>query len=197
MRKKQKTFWTVSIAIALLFIIGLALLLLKPNNLSDRAKVDTDSVDALGVVRFDKKIMAPSFALKDLNGSEVRLDDLRGKIVFLNFWATWCPPCREEMPSMEKLYGEFKNRDFTMLAIDLREDVLKVKTYKEESGLTFPILLDSDGSVGLEYGVISIPTTYVVDREGYLIGGALGARDWSSPEAFELINQLLGTPPTS
>ena len=98
---------------------------------------------------------------------------------------------------MEKLYRESKDKDFTLLAIDLREDGRKVKTFKEESGLSFPILLDSDGSVGLDYRVTSIPTTYIVDREGYLIGVALGARDWSSPEAFGLINQLLGTPPTS
>lgn len=197
MRKKQKTFWAVSIPIALLFIIGGILLPLKPSILSERASAGTHYADALGIVRFKRKINAPSFALKDLNGNEVRLNDLRGKIVLLSFWATWCPPCREEMPSMEKLYRKFKDKDFTMLAINLREDGRKVKAFKEKIGLSFPIPLDSNGAVGSDYGIASIPTTYLVDREGYVIGVALGARDWSSREGFGLINQLLGTSPTS
>lgn len=193
MKKNRKNFWIVSIGFALLFSIGLALLFLNSNIFSNRAKGDTPSSEAFGFIRFDDKIKAPSFVLKDLGGNEVRLDDFRGKIVFLNFWATWCPPCREEMPSMEKLYREFRERDFTILAIDLREDNRKVKAFKEEFGLTFPILLDSDGAVGLDYRITSIPTTYLVDREGFLIGGALGARDWSRAEAFGLINQLLNS----
>ncbi len=197
MRKKRKNFWTVSIAIALLFIIGGILLSLKPNILSERANAGTHYADALGIVMYKKKVNAPSFALKDINAKEVRLDDLRGKIVFLNFWATWCPPCREEMPSMEKLYRKFKDKDFIMLAINLREDGRAVKTFKEKIGLSFPIPLDSNGAVGSNYGIASIPTTYLVDREGNVIGVALGARDWSSRETFGLINQLLGTPPTS
>lgn len=197
MRKKQKTFWTVSIPIALLFIIGGILLPLKPNILSERANASIHYENALGIARFKKKVKAPSFTLKDLNGNEVRLDDLRGKIVALNFWATWCPPCREEMPSMEKLYRKFKDKDFIMLAIDMREDGRKVKAFKEKFGLSFPIPLDSNGAVGSDYGIRSIPTTYFIDREGYAIGVALGARDWSSPETFGLINQLLGIPPAS
>jgi len=101
------------------------------------------------------------------------------------------------MPSMEKLYTEFKDRDFTMLAVDLREGTKKVRAFKERFKLNFPILLDYDGRVGLRYGVRSIPTTYLIDREGYVIGGALGARDWASKEVFELINQLLITKPNS
>lgn len=197
MRKKQKTFWAVSISIALLFIIGVMLLLLKPNILSEGVDASVDYENALGIAMFKKKVKAPSFTLKDLDGNEVRLDDLKGKIVAINFWATWCPPCREEMPSMERLYRKFKDKDFIMLAIDLREDGRKVKAFKEEIGLSFPILLDSDGAVGWDYRITSIPTTYLVDREGYLIGSALGAREWSSTETFGLINQLLGTSPTS
>ncbi len=154
---------------------------------------DGHFMEDLGLVTFDEKIEAPDFALKDLNGQEVKLKDHRGKIVFLNFWATWCPPCREEMPSMEELFAEFKTRDFAMFAIDLRENPSEVKAFKEKMDLSFPILLDTDGSVGLEYAVRSIPTTYLVDREGYLIGAALGARNWASPKAFELIDTLLNT----
>ncbi len=151
----------------------------------------------LGVVRINEKLAAPSFRLKDLNGKEVKLEDHRGKIVFLNFWATWCLPCRAEMPSMEKLYTQFKDRDFIILAVDLQEGTNKVRALKEKFELHFPILLDSDGRVGLMYGVRSIPTTYLIDREGYVMGGALGARNWARKEAFALIDHLLITKPDS
>jgi peroxiredoxin len=154
-------------------------------------------MDILGIVRFNEKIEAPSFSLKDITGKEVKLHDYRGKIVFLNFWATWCPPCRAEMPSMERLYTEFKDKNFIMLAVDSREKTRKVKSFGKKLGLSYPLLLDSDGTVGFEYGVRSIPTTYLVDRQGYLIGGALGARDWASKESFGLFNQLLKSSPDS
>ncbi len=161
------------------------------------AYADGHFMDALGIVALNGKIPAPEFTLKDLNGREVSLKDHRGKIVFLNFWATWCPPCRDEMPSMEKLYNEFRKEDFVILAIDLQESERRVKAFRDEFKLNFPILLDSDGMIGLAYGVRSIPTTYLVDREGYLIGGALGARNWASKDAFGLINHLLNTSPGS
>jgi len=163
----------------------------------NRAHAENHFWKYLGIVKIDEKLTAPSFRLKDLNGKEVKLEDHRGKIVFLNFWATWCQPCRTEMPSMEKLYTEFKDRDFTILAVDIQERAKKVRAFKEKFKLNFPILLDPDGSVGSKYGVISIPTTYLIDREGYVIGGALGARDWASKEAFEFINQLLVIKPSS
>jgi peroxiredoxin len=98
---------------------------------------------------------------------------------------------------MEKLYQEYKNKGFSILAIDMQEDADSVKAFKEQYKLNFPILLDSDGSVGEFYAVISIPTTYLVDRDGYIIGGAIGARDWANESAFMLINQLLQVSPKS
>ncbi len=157
----------------------------------DHAHGGTDYMKELAIVQFDEKIKAQNFILKDLDGNDVGLEDHRGKIILINFWATWCLPCRVEMPSMEKLYTRYKNDDFTILAIDLQEDADSVKAFKEQYKLNFPILLDSDGSVGEFYGVFSIPTTYLVDREGYIIAGAIGARDWATDNAFMLINQLL------
>ncbi len=159
----------------------------------NQANAESHFWNDLGIVKFDEKLKAPSFTLRDLNGKEVKLEDQRGKIVFLNFWATWCPPCRAEMPSMEKLYTQFKDRDFIILAVDLREETKKVRVFQEKFKLNFPILLDSDGRVGLKYEVWSIPTKYLIDREGYVKGGALGARNWASKEAFELIDHLLIT----
>jgi len=178
-------------SVALIFFFVSSLFLLKGTD------AEIHFWENLGVVKIDEKLAAPSFRLKDLNGKEVKLEDHRGKIVFLNFWATWCLPCRAEMPSMEKLYTQFKDRDFIILAVDLQEGTNKVRVLKEKFGLHFPILLDSDGRVGLMYGVRSIPTTYLIDQEGYVMGGALGARNWARKEAFELIDHLLITKPDS
>ena len=175
-----------------LFLIFVSMAALFVEN---RTYGDTHYMEELGIVRFDEKIKTQNFILKRLDGNEVSLQDYRGKIVFLNFWATWCLPCLVEMPSMEKLYNEFKDKGFTILAIDMQEDADSVSVFKEKYKLNFPILLDSDGSVGQFYGVRSIPTTYLVDREGYLIGSAIGARDWASKSAFLLINKLLKVSP--
>ncbi|UCE51408.1 MAG: TlpA family protein disulfide reductase [Desulfobacterales bacterium] len=189
MKRPVKIFFASSVFLTLFFLVAPIL--------GIRAHGETDYMEELSIVRFDEKVKAQNFILKDLNGSEVSLEDYRGKIILINFWATWCLPCRIEMPSMEKLYTRFKNDGFTILAIDMQEDADSVKAFKEKYKLNFPILLDSDGSVGQYYGVISIPTTYLVDREGYIIAGALGARDWAAENAFMLINQLLQVSPKS
>jgi peroxiredoxin len=169
---------------------SILLLMIYPS-IGERARAGTDYMKQLAIIPFDQKIKAQNFILKDLEGNDVSLEDYRGKIILLNFWATWCLPCRVEMPSMEKLYQEYKNKGFSILAIDMQEDADTVRAFKEQYKLNFPILLDSDGSVGQFYGVRSIPATYLVNRQGYLIGSALGARDWATESAFMLINSLL------
>ncbi len=183
MKKRRRVFFLFSITLLFAFCTFFVSL--------SRADASSHYMDSLGIVKFDNKLKAPDFTLKDVTGKKVSLQDYRGKIVFLNFWATWCPPCRVEMPSMERLYSEFKDKDFAMLAIDLQEAASTVKDFGEQLGLSYPLLLDSDGSVGVAYGVRSIPATYLVDRQGYLIGGALGPRDWASHESFRLINHPL------
>ena len=164
---------------------------LQPHIFEDRARAETHFIESLSLIKFDEKIKAQNFVLKDLNGNLVRLDDFRGTVVFLNFWATWCPPCRVEMPSMEKLYKEFKNKKFIILAVDMQEDSETVRKFKEKFKLSFPILLDEDGVVASFYGVSGIPATYFIDRAGYLYAAAMGARDWASEDALELIKHLL------
>jgi thiol-disulfide isomerase/thioredoxin len=163
----------------------------------NQASANDHFMETMAIVRFDPKIETQNFILPDINGIQVSLADYHGKIVFLTFWASWCLPCRAEMPSMEKLYNKFKNSDFIILAINLGESKAQVKAFKESYSLNFPILLDADSSVGSIYGVISIPTSYLIDRDGYMIGGALGPRDWASEDAFELINSLLKKSPES
>jgi thiol-disulfide isomerase/thioredoxin len=173
------------------FSLVLILFFLNPVIFEDRAVGNTDYMEALSMFVLDERPKAKNFILRDLNGNQVSLEDHLGKIVFLNFWATWCPPCREEMPSMEKLHNRFKKDDFIILAIDLQENQQQVKRFKKLFNLNFTFLLDSDGKVGLMYAVRSIPSTYLVDRKGYLIAGAMGARDWASDDAFQLFEHLL------
>lgn len=148
-------------------------------------------MDSLGIAKPIKGVSPPDFTLKTLDGKEVSLSDYRGKIVFLNFWATWCPPCRSEMPSMEKLYQKFKDEDFVMLAVSLRENKEKVENFMRDYKLNFPALLDSTGKVGNTYMVRSIPTTYLISRHGDIIGKAIGARNWASEDSFKLFSALL------
>ena len=156
-----------------------------------------DSAEFSNQIDIESGILAPDFTFPGLDGKMVSLSDYKGKVVLVNIWATWCPPCVREMPSMEKLYAKFNNDGFTILAIDMMEEADSVRAFKEEYKLNFPILLDFDGSVAQFYNVMSIPTTYIVDQEGYIIGSAIGTRDWASEIAFMLINQLLEVSPKS
>jgi peroxiredoxin len=139
---------------------------------------------------------APDFMLEDLQGRMYRLSDFKGKIVFLNIWATWCPPCRMEMPSMEQLYRRLKDRDFAMVAISEDEDSkAAVQSFIEQMGITFPILVDPDGVVPGRYGVTGSPETFVIDREGRVIQHTIGPEDWASERAYQFFTRLLDAGP--
>jgi len=174
-----------------LFLLTIVMVFFNSYVFEDRAHGETHFMESLSLIRFGEKIKAQNFALKDLDGKVVHLENYLGKVIFLNFWTTWCPACLVEMPSMEKLYKEFKNKDFTILAVDMQEDPETVKKFKAKFKLSFPILLDTDGVVASYYGVMGIPATYFIDRAGYLYAAAMGARDWASEDAFLLIQHLL------
>ena len=129
-------------------------------------------------------------SLTDIHGDRVRLSDFRGKIVFLNFWTTWCPTCRLEMPAMEKLHQRLKDKDFAMVTINIREPASVVKAFSKEYKLTFMTLLDLSGDVSTEFSIRSIPSTFILDKTGRIIGGALGPREWDSKEAIALFEHL-------
>jgi peroxiredoxin len=148
----------------------------------------------MAIQKFERTLQSEDFALPNLYGEEVRLSDFRGKLILLNFWATWCGPCREEMPSMEKLYQEFKDQNFVILAISIdQEEAGVVAHFVDAYHLSFPILLDPRQATTSTYAVNSIPTTYVVDPNGVIIGGARGSRNWESEAARNLIKTLLET----
>ena len=150
-----------------------------------------DYFKRLAIERPKKVIQAPDFTLEDLSGKPLSIKDFRGKIVFLNFWATWCVPCREEMPLMEKLHREFKDRGLEMVAVNFREDKKAVRKFFAELGLTFKAVVDFDGNVSDKYGAWSLPLTYIIDRKGEFVGKAVGDRKWDSEDAREFFRELL------
>lgn len=157
----------------------------------DPAPAAGDYFKQLGIERPGKKILAPDFTLEDLSGKRVTLKSLKGKVVFLNFWATWCIPCRQEMPAMEKLHREFKGQGLEVVAVNIKESRKEAQKFFAELGLTFTGLLDSYGEVSQEYGAWSIPISYFIDRKGEFIGKAIGYRKWESEESRRLFRDLL------
>ena len=135
---------------------------------------------------------APNFTLKNLEGKEVSLNEFRGKYVLLNFWATWCGPCKIEMPSLETLYQRFKNKNFEMLAIsnDMYGATV-VKAFVKANKINFPVLLDQQLKASNKFGVISLPSTFMIDPKGKIIGAILGAENWATPNNILYFENLL------
>ncbi|MGH7265033.1 MAG: TlpA family protein disulfide reductase [Candidatus Rokuibacteriota bacterium] len=150
-----------------------------------------DPFRRLDLVRVPPSTPAPDFTVPSLTARPLSLADFREHVVLLNFWATWCPPCREEMPSMERLYRRYKDRRFTILALSVDRNVAAIPGFVERFSLTFPIGLDPESAVATVYRVRALPTTVVIDRVGQVVAGAAGARDWDSPAAHAVVETLL------
>jgi thiol-disulfide isomerase/thioredoxin len=140
-------------------------------------------------------IDAPDFTVPDLEGKEFSLSSFKGQVVLLNFWATWCPPCRAEMPAMEELYQELKDEGFTILAIssrDSRETKEKVVEYIAREAYTFPVFFDETASaIPGFYRTGSIPTSFVIDKDGRVIARLVGAYEWNGSEITALLRDLI------
>jgi thiol-disulfide isomerase/thioredoxin len=136
-------------------------------------------------------IEADDFELESLAGGTVKLSSYRGRVVFLNFWATWCPPCRSEMPSMERLSTLLRDRGLEIVAVDLQEPKDTVQAFVKEKTLTFTVLLDPSGAVGGAWGAQSIPTSYLIDRKGSILARSVGGREWDSAEMVSLFEAIL------
>jgi len=137
------------------------------------------------------QMRAPDFSLQDLQGKTVNLADHRGKVVLLNFWATWCPTCRKEGSSFNILYRQYRSQDFILYRIDNKESRETVLKFLERESLQVPILLDEKGKAGRLFGVWVLPTTYLIDRQGNMRYRSIGAVDWADSEAKGVIEQLL------
>ena len=136
------------------------------------------------------KVMAPDFVLQDTEGNTHRLSDYRGKPVIINFWATWCPPCREEIPSMNRAWKILEQEEIAMLAINMGEDEDTIFIFTADYPADFPILMDRDGEVIEQWPVKGLPTTYVVAPDGRIAYRAIGSREWDDPSLLERIRAL-------
>lgn len=143
-------------------------------------------------VRGRTPALAPDFSVTDLSGKTVRLSALRGRVVVLNVWTTWCPPCRDEMPSMERLYRELAGPDFELLAVSEDDGgVDAVRRFVRELAVTFPVLYDPERQVGTRYGVWGYPETFVIDRGGRIVERVIGPRTWDTPEQVAALRALM------
>jgi cytochrome c biogenesis protein CcmG, thiol:disulfide interchange protein DsbE len=144
---------------------------------------------------------APDFVARDLDGAPVRLADLRGQVVLLNIWATWCPPCREEMPSMQRLHEEFSERGLQVVAVSIDAPIGRVdpagrpggnvEAFAREMGLTFPLWLDPAGDISRVYRATGVPESFVIDRHGAIVKKVIGATEWDSDANRDLFKRLL------
>ena len=134
----------------------------------------------------------PEFAMMDIEGNVRNIKDWDGQVVLLNFWATWCPPCRKEMPSMQRVWEQAKDENIVMLAVNVGEDEETVFAFLGQAPVEFPLLLDQDSKVTTSWPVKGLPTTYVVDPEGRLAYRAIGGREWDDPGLLDSIRQLHG-----
>jgi peroxiredoxin len=150
--------------------------------------------DDMVVELFSSRTASVEVLLKDVNGAEIDISDFRGNIVFLNFWATWCPSCVTEMPSMEELHRKFKEKDFAVVAVSIQDSAAAVKRFFKQNQLTYTALLDSAGKTVPGFGIRAIPTTLLLDKSGRIFGRIMGPREWGSRESVAMFQQLLAEP---
>jgi peroxiredoxin len=191
---KKVSFKAVLLFIILVAAAGVAFHLFENGSVaaadSQQQKLDR-LFGNIGILKIPHITRPVEIQLKDVYGNTVRLSDFRGKVVFLNFWATWCAACVVEMPSMEKLHRRLKDKDFVMVAINLQESDAQVKAFFEKMKLSFTALLDSNGEVATGFAVNALPTSFVLDKQGRIVGAAIGPREWNSRASIALFEYLL------
>jgi len=148
----------------------------------------------LGLLTHPARTAPPSFGGSTADGRPVSLAALRGRVVLVNFWASWCLECRPEMPVLERLHRELGPRGLAVVGVNARESRRAVSQYADELGLTFPLVMDPDGKIGVLYGVAALPATFLVARDGRAVGFAIGPRQWGGAPARALFDALLAEP---
>ena len=180
-----------------LMCAGFAALMVWPGGLKTLLPGKTDSGQSIGLGNLfqgSPLIDTDSWAnvrLADINGNIMALSDFRGKVVFLNFWATWCRSCVSEMADMQALHQRMQGKPFAMLAINIKESPSHVKNFLETQNLTFKTLLDPDGLTLGQFGVRALPTTLILDKSGNLVETIIGPRNWSSRTSLAKFKHLI------
>jgi peroxiredoxin len=156
---------------------------------------DDSALESLKMSSIREGIQAPDFTFPGLDGENISLSDYTGKVVLVNIWATWCPPCVEEMPSMQKLYNEFNGKNFEILAVSIDADgVDAVAPFMKTHKLSFPALMDPKGTIKSMYRVTGVPESFIIDKQGILVGKIIGPRDWATQEVFGFFQDLIQRP---
>jgi peroxiredoxin len=155
-----------------------------------RAEV-ADLLGKLNLSAYRPGTKPPEFSGHTVDGRTVSLASMRGKVVLLNFWASWCQECRPEMPMFEQLHREFAAQGLSVVGINAREGTAAIRAYAKELGLTFPLVLDPRGEINTAYGVIGLPSTFIIGRDGQAVARAIGPREWSGRQALEIVRALL------
>ena len=151
-------------------------------------------LDSLNLSGYPPGTKPPDLAGHTLEGRRVSLADLQGRVVLLNFWASWCQECRPEMSAFEQLHRDFAAQGLTVLGVNVREGTPAIRRYAKELSLTFPLVLDRKGEIAMSYGVIGLPTTFIIGKDGRAVAHAIGARAWGAPPARAIIQALLAEP---
>jgi cytochrome c biogenesis protein CcmG, thiol:disulfide interchange protein DsbE len=139
-----------------------------------------------------EKSQAPEISVVSLDNQQLTLASLKGKVVLLNFWATWCPPCREEIPSMMKLNKLMTGKPFQMVCVSVDEGGKKaIQEYFKNSGNLLPAYTDPSGQVSKTYGITGVPETFVIDKNGVIVKKVIGGLDWNSPEVIDFLEKLM------
>jgi peroxiredoxin len=172
-----------------LILLSFSIVSLTPAPASAQSKVDYKAVPILQAMK--EVAPTPEINLATPDGKKLSLKDFRGKVVLLNFWATWCVPCREEMPAMEKLYQEFKEKNFVILAVAVKDRKQDAVDFVKELKITYPIVLDPDAKIGQEYGAWGLPATYIIGPKGEGLARGWGPAEWYGNGARKLIRDLV------
>ena len=172
------------ILLIFLVIVGVGIIVLL--------QTKDSSFNLSGRPRLGKGVSAPDFALPDLDGKTVNLADYKGKVVLLNIWATWCPPCVEEMPSMEKLHQKLKDEDFKILAVSIDVSGAKaVIPFMKKHKLSFSVLTDTEGAIKSLYQTTGVPESFIIDKQGIIVEKVIGPRDWAAPSTISSFQNLI------
>ncbi len=175
--------------IIFLALIIISILFLSIHSLDGR---EDELFSKIGMIKIAGNQKSPEFSLKDMDGKKIAMKHFRGKVILLNFWATWCTPCREEMSSLEWLQNHFEGKDFIFLAISVDYGGVKaVQEFMNKHQYNFLVLLDPHHQVYDLFKVQGIPTTFLIDKRGVILGKAIGPRDWRSEMVVNLLNQFI------
>lgn len=173
-----------------IFAAAVLSLQLTGGNPADAGQLD-DLADAAGIEAYPAPLRAPHFRLAGLNGEVSAKTDFKGRVVLLSFWATWCPPCKAEFPSIERLQSAFPAKDFLVVAISVGDSAEAVTRFLGSRKAAFPILLDQDRKIANEYRAAGVPVAYLLDRQGRIVAGKSGVHEWDAPSVRTMVEHLI------